>query len=123
MIPPITTSVPKTTVARIIGKLFGEMKILSDKKEVFVEIHGRDLVGKYVGWTAQMVKDKFKKAKGGVLFIDEAYSLASGQGQGNGYNEEAIATLIKAMEDYRDDLIVIFAGYKKEMKEFIKANL
>jgi hypothetical protein len=59
---------------------------------------------------------------GGVLFIDEAYSLASGHGQGNSYNEEAIATLIQAMENYRDEFVVIFAGYTKEMQDFLNSN-
>ena len=63
-----------------------------------------------------------EKARGGVLFVDEAYSLASGKGDGNSFNEEAIATLIKAMEDYRDELVVIFAGYTKEMQDFLNAN-
>lgn len=109
----------KTTVARIIGKLFGEMKILSDK-EVFVEVHGRDLVGRYVGWTAGQTKEKVKDAEGGVLFIDEAYSLNS-RWRG-GYEDEAIATLIKEMEDKRDKVCIIMAGYENEMEELIKMN-
>lgn len=64
----------------------------------------------------------FKKQCGGVLFIDEAYSLASKDGQGNSYNEEAIATLIQAMENYRDQFVVIFAGYTKEMQDFLNMN-
>ena len=63
-----------------------------------------------------------EKAMGGVLFIDEAYSLASGNGQGNSYNEEAIATLIQAMENYRDEFVVISAGYTKEMQDFLNSN-
>lgn len=109
----------KTTVARIIGKLFGEMKILSDK-EVFVEVHGRDLVGRFVGWTAGQTKDKVKEAEGGVLFIDEAYSLNSHL-RGS-FEDEAIATLIKEMEDKRDKICIIMAGYENEMEELIKLN-
>ena len=63
-----------------------------------------------------------KKLYGGVLFIDEAYSLASGHGEGNSFNEEAVATLIQAMENNRDNLVVIFAGYTKEMQEFLNLN-
>lgn len=108
----------KTTVARIIGKIFKEENILS--KGAFVEVHGRDLVGKYVGWTAKEVKDCVRRAKGGILFIDEAYSLNSDR-RGS-FEDEAIATLIKEMEDNRGDLCVILAGYKDEMNDLIKRN-
>ncbi len=108
----------KTTVARIIGQIFKDEKILS--KGEFVEIHGRDLIGKYVGWTAKEVKRCVELAKGGVLFIDEAYSLNSDK-RGS-FEDEAIATLIKEMEDNRNDLCVILAGYQEEMKELIKLN-
>lgn len=108
----------KTTVARIIGQIFKEEKILS--KGEFVEIHGRDLVGKYVGWTAKEVQRCVERAKGGILFIDEAYSLNSDR-KGS-FEDEAIATLIKEMEDKRDDLCVILVGYQDEMEELIKRN-
>ena len=108
----------KTTVARIIGKIFKEEKILS--KGEFVEIHGRDLVGQYVGWTAKEVKKCVNRAKGGILFIDEAYSLNSDR-KGS-FEDEAIATLIKEMEDNRNDLCVILAGYQNEMNDLIKRN-
>ena len=108
----------KTTVARIMGQIFKEEKILS--KGEFVEIHGRDLVGQYVGWTAKEVQRHVRRAKGGILFIDEAYSLNSDT-RGS-FEDEAIATLIKEMEDNRDDLCVILAGYKDEMKELIERN-
>ena len=108
----------KTSVARIIGQIFKENKILS--KGEFVEIHGRDLVGKYVGWTAKEVKNCIKRAKGGILFIDEAYSLVSDR-KGS-FEDEAIATLIKEMEDNRGDLCVILAGYKEEMMNLIEKN-
>ena len=77
-------------------------------------------MAEYVGQTAPKTMNVIEKAMGGVLFIDEAYSLAS-NGQ-NTYNDEAIATLIKAMEDYRDNLVVIFAGYTKEMQAFLDSN-
>lgn len=109
----------KTTVARIIGKIFAEKEILSSE-EKFVEVHARDLVGRFVGWTAQQTKDVIRRAEGGVLFIDEAYSLNS-YWKG-GYEDEAIATLIKEMEDKRDNICIILAGYEKEMKELIERN-
>ena len=108
----------KTTVARIIGEIFRKEKILS--KGQFVEIHGRDLVAKYVGWTAKEVKEQIKRAKGGILFIDEAYSLNSDHK--GGFEDEAIATLIKEMEDKRDDICIILAGYQEEMKKLIDTN-
>lgn len=109
----------KTTVARVVGKIFAEEKILSEK-ERFVEVHGRDLIAKYVGWTAQTTKDKVEQAANGVLFIDEAYSLQPRDHKG--FEEEAIATLIKEMEDKRDKLCVIMAGYTNEMEELLSAN-
>ena len=109
----------KTTVARIVGDIFKEEKILSEKGK-FVEVHGRDLIARYVGWTDKVVKEKIREAEGGVLFIDEAYSLTPKR-QG-GFEEEAIATLIKEMEDKRDNLCVILAGYTQEMDELLKSN-
>lgn len=109
----------KTSIARIIGKLFDEEKILPGNGE-FMEIHGRDLVDKYVGWTAQKVHETVEKAIGGVLFIDEAYSLVTDR-RGS-FEDEAIATLIKEMEDHRDEICIILAGYTKEMENLIKAN-
>jgi len=109
----------KTSVARIIGKLFEEENILPGAGE-FVEIHGRDLVDQYVGWTAVKVHDTIEKAMGGVLFIDEAYSLIS-ERRGS-FEDEAIATLIKEMEDHRNEICIILAGYTNEMKELIKQN-
>lgn len=108
----------KTTVARIIGEIFKERDILSTGR--FVEIHGRDLVGRYVGWTAKEVQNQIRRAKGGVLFIDEAYSLNADRS--GSFEDEAITTLIKEMEDKRDDLCVILAGYSNEMEELIQRN-
>lgn len=113
----------KTTVARIIGKIFSEMKILSDK-ERFVEAQRSDLIGKYVGFTAPQTQSVVRRADGGVLFIDEAYSIASyvQDGGGSDYGTECIATLIKEMEDRRDTLCVILAGYSKEMQHMLNVN-
>lgn len=108
----------KTTVARIIAKMLYEIGILNEDK--LVEVERKDLVAIYVGQTAVKTYEKIKEALGGVLFIDEAYSLY--QGDGDSYGKEAIATLIKAMEDHKSDFIVIFAGYSKELSEFLKAN-
>lgn len=110
----------KTTVARIVAQILYNLKYIKQNK--LIEVSSKDLVAEYVGQTAPKTMSVIEKALGGVLFIDEAYSLASGNGQGNSYNEEAIATLIQAMENYRDNLVVIFAGYTKEMQSFLNAN-
>ena len=107
----------KTTVARILADILYDLKYIKYNK--LVEVTAKDLVGEYVGQTGPKTSAIINKAMGGVLFIDEAYTLYS---KNNSYNEEAIATLIKAMEDYRNDLIVIFAGYTKEMKPFLESN-
>ena len=78
------------------------------------------MVGEYVGWTAPKVKKQFKKAKGGVLFIDEAYSLV--ENKRGSYGDEAINTIVQEMENHRDDVIVIFAGYPDKMKDFLERN-
>ena len=110
----------KTTVARIVAKiLYGLGYIKSDK---LVEVTSKDLVAEYVGQTAVKTADVIQRAMGGVLFVDEAYALASGKGEGNSFNEEAVATLIQAMENNRDNLVVIFAGYTKEMQDFLDLN-
>ena len=101
----------KTTVARIIVDILYNLKYIKQNK--LIEVSSKDLVAEYVGQTAPKTMAVIERAKGGVLFIDEAYALASKDNQ-NSYNAEAIATLIKAMEDYRDELVVIFAGYTKE---------
>ena len=84
-----------------------------------MEVTSKDLVAEYVGQTSIKTNNVLERALGGVLFIDEAYSLSS---KLSTYNEEAIATLIKGMEDNRDNLVVIFAGYTKEMQDFINSN-
>ena len=108
----------KTTVARILGDIYRELGIL--KSGHLVETDRSGLVGSYVGETAIKTNKLIDSALGGVLFIDEAYSLAGG-GKSD-YGAEAIATLLKRMEDDRDDLVVIVAGYSKEMSEFLDAN-
>ena len=107
----------KTTVARLIAESYHDMGLLS--KGQLVEVSRADLVAGYVGQTALKVKDVIEKAKGGVLFIDEAYALA---GEGNDFGSEAIATLIKGMEDNREDIIVIVAGYPDLMQTFLDSN-
>ena len=109
----------KTTVARMVAGILYNLKYISKNK--LVEVSAKDLIGEYVGQTAPKTNAVIEKALGGVLFIDEAYSLAS-KSSGNSFNEECIATLIQAMENYRDDLVVIFAGYSKEMDAFLKSN-
>ncbi|AKS38265.1 stage V sporulation protein K [Anoxybacillus gonensis] len=108
----------KTTVARILGKLFLEMNVLS--KGHFIEAERADLVGEYIGHTANKTRDLIKKARGGILFIDEAYSLA--RGGEKDFGKEAIDTLVKGIEDFSDDLVVILAGYPAEMDYFLSLN-
>jgi AAA+ superfamily predicted ATPase len=108
----------KTTVARIISKILKVIGVL--KKGHIVEVTRSDLVGEYVGQTSPKTLSKIKEAYGGILFIDEAYSLNGSNG--NDFGKEAIATLIKEMEDSRDKLVVIMAGYTKGMKDLINLN-
>ena len=108
----------KTEVARLIGKIFKAIGIL--KKGHFVETDRSQLVGEYIGHTAPKTLDVCNKALDGVLFIDEAYSLSNELERDFGH--EAIATLLKFMEDKRDQIIVIAAGYPKEMKDFLNSN-
>lgn len=108
----------KTTVARIIGKMFKEMGLI--KSGHLVEIERANLVGEYIGHTAGKVKKEVKRAIGGILFIDEAYSLA--RGGEKDFGKEAIDALVKAMEDNKDDLILILAGYSEEMENFLDTN-
>ena len=108
----------KTTIARIVSRMMKACGIL--KQGQLVEVTRADLVGKYVGHTAPLTTSVIQSALGGVLFIDEAYSLY--RGKDDSFGLEAIDTLVKMMEDHRDDLIVILAGYTKEMQEFLEAN-
>ncbi len=108
----------KTTVARIVGKIYRELGILSSG--TVTETDRAGLVAGYVGQTALKVKEVVEKSLGGVLFIDEAYTLANTDG--NDFGREALDTLVKLMEDHRNDLVVIVAGYTEEMKRFLKSN-
>ena len=111
----------KTAVARIIAKIFYAFGLL-DTPSV-VEAHRADLVGEYLGATAIKTNDLVDSALGGVLFIDEAYSLVNeGDGQGDRFGNEAVQALLKRAEDDRDDLIIILAGYEKQMETFLASN-
>lgn len=110
----------KTTVARIVGRIYKDLGVL--KKGHTVETDRAGLCGEYVGKTGPKTDTVISKALDGVLFIDEAYSLVPEGGAGNDYGQEAISTILKRMEDYRDRLVVIVAGYKDEMQRFIDSN-
>lgn len=110
----------KTTVARLIGDIFYYLGIL--EKGQLIEVDRSDIVGKYIGETAKLTKKAIDKAMGGILFIDEAYTLAKGGKDSNDYGREAIETLLKAMEDHRGKFTVILAGYTKEMRNLMKLN-
>jgi len=108
----------KTTVARLMTRILYDEGVILNKK--IVECGRGDLVGKYVGWTAKQVKAKFAEAREGILFIDEAYSLID---ERNGsFGDEAINTIVQEMENHREDVIVIFAGYPEKMEKFLEKN-
>src|SRR5216683_1587617 len=109
--------VGKTEIARALGETYRSLKVL--RKGHVVEVQRADLVAGYIGQTAMKTLDKCKEALDGILFVDEAYSLA---GEGKDFGHEAIATLIKFMEDNRDRIMVIAAGYPNEMRRFIATN-
>lgn len=108
----------KTTVARILGRIFKDIGLLN--KGHLIEVERADLVGEYIGHTAQKAKESVQKALGGILFVDEAYTLA--QGGEKDFGREAIATIVKQMEDNRDNVVVILAGYCNEMDHFVRSN-
>lgn len=108
----------KTTAARLFARIMKDNGLLS--KGQLIEVGRGDLVGKYVGWTAQTVQSKFKAAIGGVLFIDEAYSLVDDRS--GSFGDEAINTIVQEMENHREDVVVIFAGYPDEMEKFLQKN-
>ena len=108
----------KTTVARLLSSIFYNLGYIPENR--LTEITAKDLTGEYTGQTAPKVKRQVENALGGVLFIDEAYSLM--QNSSSGYGQEAIAELLVGMEKYYDRLIIVFSGYEKEMKDFINVN-
>ena len=107
----------KTTVARLLSKIYKQLGAL--EKGQLVEVDRAGLVAGYVGQTALKTKEKIDEAMGGILFIDEAYTLAKG---GNDFGQEAIDTILKAMEDNRDKFVVIVAGYSEPMEKFLESN-
>ncbi len=107
----------KTTAARLFARILKDNGVLS--RGQLVEVGRADLVGKYVGWTANLVQSRFKAALGGVLFIDEAYSLVEKDGL---YGDEAINTIVQEMENHREEVVVIFAGYPEPMERFLNKN-
>lgn len=109
----------KTTVARIVGRIYKHIGLLS--KGHFVEVSRTDLIAGYQGQTALKVKKVIDQARGGVLFIDEAYSITEND-HSDSYGRECLTELTKALEDYRDDLVVIVAGYTAPMKKFFESN-
>ena len=109
----------KTTVARLLSRLYRSIGVL--KKGTLLEVDRSGLVAGYVGQTALKTLEAVKKAQGGILFVDEAYSLVP-EGAGNDFGQEAISTILKAMEDMREELVVIVAGYPEPMERFISSN-
>lgn len=108
----------KTSVARLFARIMKENNLLS--KGNLIEVGRGDLIGKYVGWTAPIIQKKFKEAQGSMLFIDEAYSLVDDRD--GSFGDEAINTIVQEMENHREDVVVIFAGYPDKMEGFLQKN-
>jgi AAA+ superfamily predicted ATPase len=109
----------KTTVARMLGKIYKSLGVLPTGQ--LVEVDRSNLVSGYIGQTATKTNEMIEKALGGILFIDEAYSLTVNKGE-NDFGQEAVDTLLKSMEDHRDNLLVVVAGYPEPMEEFLSSN-
>ena len=110
----------KTTLAKLLGKIYHKMGFLSNGK--LVEVGRVELVGQYIGQTAPKVKDAIEKARGGVLFIDEAYSLVRNEDDDKDYGKEVIEVLVKEMSDGKGDIAFFVAGYPAEMDVFLNSN-
>ena len=110
----------KTTVARLIAEIYYNLGFI--KKNKLVEVQGKDLIGEYIGHTGPKTQAVIESALDGVLFVDEAYSILMHRGMQASFTDECIATILKAMEDYMGRLIIIFAGYTEEMKQFRDQN-
>lgn len=110
----------KTTIARLVAAVYARLGLLSSGH--LVEVARADLVGEFIGQTAPRVRGAVERALGGVLFVDEAYSLSSAAGDSRDFGHEAIAELLRLMEEHRGDLVVIVAGYDAEMEQFLNVN-
>lgn len=110
----------KTTIARLLGQILKRLGYL--EKGHVVEVDKQKLTGKWLGWSEKITAEAFYEAMGGILFIDEAYSLTEGGSSSNNYGNDVLTTILKLMEDYRDKVVVICAGYEKEMKRFLESN-
>jgi stage V sporulation protein K len=115
----------KTTAARLIGNAFAKMGLLSggnSKGTPFVEVHQSDIASKYAGEAEKTMVEKFEQARGGVLFIDEAYAFIDREDSSNNQGEKVITVVVQLMEDMRDEVMVIAAGYPSEMEQFLDVN-
>jgi SpoVK/Ycf46/Vps4 family AAA+-type ATPase len=112
----------KTTVARLMGKIFKTLGLLPGGDQKFLDISRAELVAEFVGQTAPKTREQFEKAEGGVLFIDEVYSLSAGRDGPDQFGQEAIDTIVREMENRRGQLSVIVAGYESPVEEFLRTN-